>query len=59
MIELYLIFIPAVFALMIFCCRKSLLIRSLLVAAGFFHLAGVVYLLSFSPAPLNSLIPLS
>ena len=56
MIELYLIFIPAVFALVIFCCRKSLLIRSLLVAAGFFHLAGVVYLLSFSPAPLKCML---
>ena len=45
MIELYLIFIPAIFALLIFFCRKSLLIRSLLVGAGFCHLAGIVYLL--------------
>ena len=49
MIELYLILIPAIFALLIFFCRKSLLIRSLLVGAGFCHLAGTVYLLSFSP----------
>ena len=46
MIELYLILIPAVFALLIFFCRKSLLIRSLLLLAGFCHLAGMVYLLA-------------
>ena len=45
MIELYLIFIPAIFALLIFFCRKSLLIRSLLAGAGFCHLAGTIYLL--------------
>ena len=46
MIELYLILIPAIFALLIFFCRKSLLIRSLLLGAGFCHLAGTVYLLA-------------
>ena len=50
MTELYLILIPAVFALVIFFSRKSLLTRSLLVLAGFFHLGGTVYLLS-SPTP--------
>ena len=46
MIVLYLILIPAVFALLIFFCRKSLLIRILLLLAGFCHLAGMVYLLA-------------
>ena len=48
MIELYLILIPAIFALLILFSRKSLLIRSLLIGAGFCHLAGIVHLLAFS-----------
>ena len=46
MIELALILLPSVFALVIFFCRKSVIIRSLLVAAGFCHLAGTFYLLT-------------
>jgi hydrogenase-4 component F len=46
MIELALILVPSVFALVIFFCRRSLVIRTLLVTAGFCHLAGTFYLLS-------------
>ena len=50
MIELYLIVLPAIFALVIFFCRRSLLVRSLLVVTGFLHLAGMVFLLT-KPQP--------
>ena len=54
MIELYLILVPAVFALLIFLTRRSLLIRRLLLLGALCHLGGVAFLL-FRIGKTNSL----